>query len=1324
MPGLKTRAGGSGGAMMVHEPAPPVGRCARARGLLLLGLLACISRGAAWGQTVGSQAGAVHAERAQPTAPALPGSPVASSEADSVTARAEAVEKLKEFDTLTGTGGPAHTGPAGSSSSSLPVTAAHPSGPASPTTKASNSAASDKLVPTLLQDRLRWLDDFDATALALRKSTNPEPSPERQASEAKAELSKLTTILNQANTAPEALLPALFREHSPAASGTFAADMKEAIEAANNELKDWQSKLEILRSEMAKWNSLMSARRTDRDSLFERVTVLTAKIEEFKSAVTDAQNATERRLAQERLINFEWQLRVESLRLRLIEAQLALEVKLSEVRELRADVYRVHIKIATKTLEPMQKRYERVIEEEQRKLTRKRTDQEETARTSDDPLERFRASRMAELLALEALVIRNEQDLVISPTPAYDEQKTLADHADYDFANLKELLDDGKVSRLDASRLNNEFRRIGPERDRLMKNEMAMVEAQLQFYEDALTTVELQLLQDSLHERVEHDLLRERLPTERWADGEALLPELERQRWSLVQRRRRALEKLSARASHTLVQVMRRLNILEREYGFIRTNIFWVRDQEPVGLLTLTQGARDFDGLVKGLLRLVKETLNRNRWGQPSGEFLATALAVLILPVAIVRLRRSVGIVNIQSTRTLALGLMRLAIWPLYLVLVAYTARVAPWPRSLGVLVSAVSTGAAIAIFVHDLVHWLTSPAGRPERYLGVPTAVARQLNVGGRFVIVAAILLLLPVYLFDHELIVPEGKPIAAPSLGRLLVLVFELVVWGTCVRHLRGYSPFMDWLSLAPRSAAGNVRAESTESSPPVPTDTSGTLPSVFSVSSWARAVLLWLGRRRSLVAGFALATIAGIIALDVRGYSFTARRLALGVSQSAVAISLASVVYRAIAKVISRNAWRWAQPNRSWAMALTSAMALRATARSRGSVTAPSAEAPAAAEKFERDSDDAALDDLASGLRRLGGYLVAALALFTIAWIWEVDMALVQFLLNRPLWHVDAQTAVTVGDVALTSATILLGILSWRYMSTLFAVTIFKRMPDDPGVRFAVVTLCRYSVLGLSTLIALAALHIDLAKISVILAALGVGLGFGLQEIVSNFVCGIILLLERPIRIGDVVTVAGNTGTVDRINIRATSIVNGDNQIMIVPNREFITGNLVNWTLKDKITRVPIKLTVAYGTDPDRVVNLLLGIARADADVMIKPAPSASLEGFGESSLMFGLSAYVPDPGLAGNVKHRVCAEIQRRFHHEGIIIPYPTHELHVNDSVPREQPRDRPAAPGAALATHPFRSDAAASNIPPVPHAPAAQSSSSREAEQAKSRVESR
>jgi small-conductance mechanosensitive channel len=304
------------------------------------------------------------------------------------------------------------------------------------------------------------------------------------------------------------------------------------------------------------------------------------------------------------------------------------------------------------------------------------------------------------------------------------------------------------------------------------------------------------------------------------------------------------------------------------------------------------------------------------------------------------------------------------------------------------------------------------------------------------------------------------------------------------------------------------------------------------------------------------------------------------------------------------------------------------------------------------------------------------------------------------------------------------LLLGALSWRYMNTLFAVTVFPRMPDDPGVRFAVVTLCRYAILGLTTMIALGAIHLDLAKIGVVLAALGVGLGFGLQEVVSNFVCGIILLLERPIRIGDVVTVAGTTGKVDRINIRATTLVNADNQSMIVPNREFITGNLVNWTLKDKILRVPIKMTVAYGTDPDRVVDLLLRVARADADVMINPAPAAILEGFGESSLLFGLYTFVPDPGLSGDVKHRLCAEIQRRFTQEGIVIPYPTHELHLNNRVPQELFLGRETTQEAPLAAaYPHRYDPA-SKAPPAPHAPAAsaQSSVPLEDEQTKGRSE--
>jgi len=492
----------------------------------------------------------------------------------------------------------------------------------------------------LLQDRLRWLDEYDEASRTLKQATHPQPSPEEQADKAKAELLRLQNILSQARAAPEALLPPLFGGSPAAATSVLASEMKDAIEATSNELKDWKTKLEILRSEIARWNSLQNARRAQRDRLFQQVTTLTAKSAEYEAAVSDAQTAAARQLAHERLVNFQWQAQVEALRLKVIEAQLILEGKLALIRELNVQVYRAHVQIAEKTLEPMHARYRVVAEAQERDLKRAKAREEQNARMSSDPLERFRARWTAELLGLEEQVIKSEQALAIVPAPSYEEQKTLADHAEIDFARITELLDDGDVSRLDAIRLNNEFRLIGPERDRLLKNEMATVEAQVQYYENALTSVELELLQDSLHDRFEHDLLRERLSSSRWADGEALASELERKHRALLVRRRTALEKLSVRASHTLHQVMRRLGILDQEYGFIRTNIFWVRDQDSIGLLTLTQGAREFKNLVRGVVRLAQETVKPNLWGQPSAEFMVTALAVLALPFALPRLRR------------------------------------------------------------------------------------------------------------------------------------------------------------------------------------------------------------------------------------------------------------------------------------------------------------------------------------------------------------------------------------------------------------------------------------------------------------------------------------------------------------------------------------------------------------------------------------------------------------------------------------------------------------------------------------------------------------
>ena len=244
---------------------------------------------------------------------------------------------------------------------------------------------------------------------------------------------------------------------------------------------------------------------------------------------------------------------------------------------------------------------------------------------------------------------------------------------------------------------------------------------------------------------------------------------------------------------------------------------------------------------------------------------------------------------------------------------------------------------------------------------------------------------------------------------------------------------------------------------------------------------------------------------------------------------------------------------------------------------------------------------------------------MGLLIVAWLWDLDLALIRFLLNWPLWSFDDQSPVTIGDAMEGLGLLLAGALAWRYIDAFFALTLFHRMPDHPGVRFAVVTLCRYAVLALTTISAvLGAIRVNMAKISVVLAALGVGLGLASRRSsptssAASSSCSRSGRSASATSSRSPARPARSTG----LRIRTTTILNADNQSMIVPNREFITGNLVNWTHKDRIFRVPIKFGVAFGTEPDKVVNLLLSVARRDPEVLFSPSPTAALEGFGESS-----------------------------------------------------------------------------------------------------------
>ena len=220
--------------------------------------------------------------------------------------------------------------------------------------------------------------------------------------------------------------------------------------------------------------------------------------------------------------------------------------------------------------------------------------------------------------------------------------------------------------------------------------------------------------------------------------------------------------------------------------------------------------------------------------------------------------------------------------------------------------------------------------------------------------------------------------------------------------------------------------------------------------------------------------------------------------------------------------------------------------------------------------------------------------------------------------------------------------------------------RRTTLDGGARFAFSALVRYLITIIGTIAVFGLLGVTWGKVQWLAAALTFGLGFGLQEIVANFVSGLILLVERPVRVGDVVTIGTLMGTVSRIQIRATTITLWDRSEMIVPNKEFITTKLVNWTLSDSKRRIEIPVRIAYGADLDQVKRILVEAAEQHPAVLEDPAPNALLLEFGDDAINFELR-FVVDFGQGLSTKDQVQMSISRAFGEKGIEFALPKSEV---------------------------------------------------------------
>ncbi|MCT8163693.1 MULTISPECIES: mechanosensitive channel MscK [unclassified Pseudomonas] len=323
----------------------------------------------------------------------------------------------------------------------------------------------------------------------------------------------------------------------------------------------------------------------------------------------------------------------------------------------------------------------------------------------------------------------------------------------------------------------------------------------------------------------------------------------------------------------------------------------------------------------------------------------------------------------------------------------------------------------------------------------------------------------------------------------------------------------------------------------------------------------------------------------------------------------------------------------------------------------------------------------------LALLGGFIAG------LYWVWSDLLSVFAYLNNFTLYEYTSGTGsaasmvpISLGD--LLGALVIVGItfaLAGN-LPGLLEVLVLSRLNLAQGSAYATTTLLSYTIVGIGIVSTLSTLGVSWDKLQWLVAALSVGLGFGMQEIFANFISGIMILFERPVRIGDTITIGNLSGTVSKIRIRATTITDFDRKDIIVPNKTFITGQLINWSLTDTVTRVTLKLGIDYGSDLDLVRELLLKGAHENPRVLKDPEPIVYFLNFGESSLDHELRMHVRDLGDRNPTLDEINRYINREFKAHGIKISVRQVEVFLMDTkggkqqlIPLEQPKSDGTAP---------------------------------------------
>lgn len=419
-------------------------------------------------------------------------------------------------------------------------------------------------------------------------------------------------------------------------------------------------------------------------------------------------------------------------------------------------------------------------------------------------------------------------------------------------------------------------------------------------------------------------------------------------------------------------------------------------------------------------------------------------------------------------------------------------------------------------------------------------------------------------------------------------------------------------------------------------------------------------WAWRTRRLWYPALLLVPASLVIAAAAGYYFTAVEVQSRFFTTGIVVLGGIVLYSLLARwlLVARRRLAILQARQKWA-------ARQATRERRDAVESSGEAAP--------ELESPHVDIAAANTQTLT--LLRAIAVVGIAaglWaVWRDVLPALTILDQFSLWSsTSANEAgeviverVTIASVLLVLITAVLSFIAARTLPSVLAFAILQRFSLDSGTRYAISTLLRYFVVIVGVVVGLNFLRVEWSRMQWIIAALGVGLGFGLQEIVANFVSGLIILFERPVRVGDTVTVGNISGTVSRLQIRATTITDGDNKEVLVPNKSFITDPVTNWTLSNTITRLVLKVGIAYGSDTAVAHKIICNAVRGVRTVLDKPPPTVFFVGLGDSSLNFEIYVFVDELAKRMPTLHELHVTVERALREAGIDIPFPQRDLNV-------------------------------------------------------------